>query len=98
VVNEFVAYASVVASWVFRDERTAKSNQLMRRAERVPIHVPCIWPIEVANMLLVAERRARILHADRLAAHAALRRFVLVIARQIIPRSIDSPRLRPHRV
>lgn len=60
-VKRFVLDASVTVAWCFDDESTPFTegvlDLLSAGAEGV---VPGIWPLEVANALLVAERRKRI--------------------------------------
>jgi predicted nucleic acid-binding protein len=60
-VKRFVLDASVAVAWCFEDEATAFTEGILdllsAGAEAV---TPAIWPLEVANALLVAERRKRI--------------------------------------
>ncbi len=56
----FVLDASVTLSWCFRDEASPESLAILDRLENEPALVPSIWPLEVANILAVAERRRRI--------------------------------------
>lgn len=56
--------ASSVLSWCFEDEGGPDSDALI---DRVAVHgalVPALWSLEVANALVVAERRDRITRAD----------------------------------
>lgn len=51
---------SVVMSWCFEDEGNPYADEIFQElAERDAI-VPTIWPLEVANVLAVAERRRKI--------------------------------------
>jgi predicted nucleic acid-binding protein len=60
-VKRFVLDASVTVAWCFDDESTPLSEGILdllsAGAEGI---APGIWPLEVANALLVAERRKRI--------------------------------------
>ena len=56
----FVLDCSVTLSWLLPDERDAATDALIDDLERATGVVPAIWPYEVANALLVAQRRARI--------------------------------------
>jgi len=60
----FVLDASVALAWSFRDERNAYAHRVLRRLEDDPALVPAVWMLEVANGLLVAERRGRFTAAD----------------------------------
>jgi predicted nucleic acid-binding protein len=69
----FVLDASLTLTWVFGDEATAETDRL---AERVRDHgavAPSIWPLEVLNVLVGAERRGRMSEADLRDAVTALR-------------------------
>ena len=56
----FVLDCSVAMSWVFPDEATEATDQLRGSLVEGRAFVPALWPIEVANVLLVATRRQRI--------------------------------------
>ena len=51
--------ASVALSWAFEDERTEWSLSILDRLERSEAVTGAIWPLEVANALLSAERAGR---------------------------------------
>ncbi len=51
-------------SWCFEDEADAYADRVLAATERARILVPSIWPLEVANVLAVAERRKRLTPAD----------------------------------
>lgn len=59
--KKFVLDASVAVAWCFEDESTKFSegvlDSLSNGSEAL---VPSLWPLEVGNALLVAERRKRI--------------------------------------
>jgi predicted nucleic acid-binding protein len=52
--------ASTTLAWCFESEATMGTQQLWVRANVEGILVPCIWPLEIANALLISERRRRI--------------------------------------
>jgi len=52
--------ASLAAAWCFDDEATAESERLQDLVAEVGAIVPQIFPLEVTNFLLSAERRKRI--------------------------------------
>lgn len=60
----FVLDASVAMGWSFRDERNAYAHGVLRRLRADSAMVPAVWVLEVANGLLVAERRGRFSPAD----------------------------------
>lgn len=59
-MTRFVLDASVTFAWCFADEASEAADALLDRVERDGAIVPGVWPLEVANVLLVAERRRRI--------------------------------------
>jgi predicted nucleic acid-binding protein len=62
--DDFVIDNSVVMTWCFKDENIQYSDFILNMLESFTAIVPSIWPLEVSNVLLVAERRKRISEAD----------------------------------
>lgn len=60
----FVLDNSVVMSWCFKDEANQYADSVLDKLSKTTAIVPSIWPLEVVNVLLVAERRKRIKEAD----------------------------------
>jgi predicted nucleic acid-binding protein len=60
----FVVDASVTMAWCFEDEATAATDVILDRLTGEDAVVPSIWPLEIANVLLVAERRGRVSEAQ----------------------------------
>ncbi|MGH2530718.1 MAG: type II toxin-antitoxin system VapC family toxin [Thermomicrobiales bacterium] len=59
----FVVDASVTLAWLITGELTPYSIAVRSRLRSEEAWVPPIWPYEVANALLIAERRGRISQA-----------------------------------
>ncbi len=59
----FVLDASIALSWCFNDEATAHTWKLLARLEDETAFVPSLWPLEIGNILILAERRKRISYA-----------------------------------
>ncbi len=55
---------SVVMSWCFADEANQYADDVLESLRGVRAVVPCIWPLEVGNVLVVAERRGRLRYID----------------------------------
>lgn len=57
----------VVLAWCFEDEKNAQADALLERLATTEFFVPHLWHLEVANVLLVSERRKRSTqqHTDR---------------------------------
>ena len=56
----FVLDASVAISWCLEDEGDSYSVSVLEALSRVGAAAPAIWPLEMANSLLMAERRKRL--------------------------------------
>jgi predicted nucleic acid-binding protein len=59
-----VVDASIALTWCFEDEATPETDSLFARIRDEGAIVPGIWRLELANVLLQAERRGRISGAD----------------------------------
>jgi predicted nucleic acid-binding protein len=55
----FVLDCSVTLCWYFQDEVNAYADEVQDQFAHVQAIVPAIWPLEVANALLMGERRKR---------------------------------------
>jgi predicted nucleic acid-binding protein len=60
----FVLDASVALAWVFEDERTEVAMSVLDHLGTTEAMAPAIWPLEVSNALVAAERRNRLRGAD----------------------------------
>lgn len=60
-MSSFVIDASIVLTWCFPDEHSAKAQYPLSllKQEREAV-ATCFWPVEVLNALLMGERRQRI--------------------------------------
>jgi predicted nucleic acid-binding protein len=55
---------SVVMSWCFKDESNKYADIVLNSLQKSNAVVPPVWPLEVVNVLLVAERMKRLSEAD----------------------------------
>lgn len=63
--KHLVLDASVAIAWCFEDEHSKVAEAVLDLlADGTEMIVPGIWPLEVANAMLMAERRERITHAQ----------------------------------
>ncbi|MGB9498595.1 MAG: type II toxin-antitoxin system VapC family toxin [Dissulfuribacterales bacterium] len=62
--KSFVVDNSVVMAWCFKDEINLYADSVLGSLEHFTAIVPSIWPLEVGNVLLVAERKNRLSAAD----------------------------------
>lgn len=56
----FVLDASVAVAWFVRKQSTTYTDRIRSMARREPLHVPTVWLLEVANALIVLQRRGNI--------------------------------------
>jgi predicted nucleic acid-binding protein len=80
--GDFVVDNSVVMSWCFQDEISRYADSILDRLEMATAFVPSIWPLEVGNVLLVAERRHRLSEADSTRFLALLAELPIVIVQE----------------
>ncbi|HEX6136123.1 MAG TPA: type II toxin-antitoxin system VapC family toxin [Casimicrobiaceae bacterium] len=71
----FVLDASVAIAWVVASQATPYTRRIRLRAKREPLHVPAIFSVEVANVLVVLERRGILTEGGSEAAAEALGRL-----------------------
>lgn len=62
--ESFVVDNSVVMSWCFKDETNQYADAILDCLSDAIAFVPSIWPLEVVNVLLVAERKKRLSETD----------------------------------
>jgi len=60
----FVVDCSMAMAWLFHDEATPKTADLLNRLATEPALVPGWWFIEITNVLVMAERNGRITPAQ----------------------------------
>ena len=81
MTGRFVIDNSVVMTWCFEDEADAYADMTLENLANAVAVVPAIWPLEVANVLLVAERRQRLHEADSVRFLALLRQLPITVDR-----------------
>jgi len=79
--DALVLDASVALSWCFEDELHAYGDAVLEHLETGEALVPGIWPLEVGNALLAAERRGRLSKADSSRFIALLGQLPIIIER-----------------
>jgi len=53
-------------TWCFEDERTPATAAMLEQVAEAGAVAPTLWPLEILNALVMAERRGRINAAQRL--------------------------------
>ncbi len=80
--RDFVVDTSVVMTWCFEDERSAYSDNVLESLASRTAFVPSIWPLEVGNVLLVAERKKRLGKADSIRFISLLTQLPITVEQQ----------------
>jgi predicted nucleic acid-binding protein len=62
--DRFVLDGSVTLAWLFHDEQDPYADAIIAKLPNLEMLVPRLWHLEVANVLLVGERRRRCSQAD----------------------------------
>jgi predicted nucleic acid-binding protein len=70
----FVLDCSMTMPWAFQDETSPESERILQRLQADTAIAPAVWPLEVCNALVNAQRRGR-LAAEKSA------RFVTALSR-----------------
>jgi predicted nucleic acid-binding protein len=79
-MDRLVVDASIAAAWVHPGQATAETDAILDEIARgAKVVVPALWPVEMANVLLVLERRKKLAATERAAALSALRSLALTV-------------------
>jgi predicted nucleic acid-binding protein len=66
-------------AWCFEDESGPYADAVLESFSQSMALTPAIWPLEVGNMLVVAERRGRLTKADSVRFLNLLRQLPIVV-------------------
>ncbi len=92
IESKIVLDCSIAMAWCFEDEKTEVTEKIFDqfRADKLMALVPAIWPFEVANVLLIAQKRQRISAVKTSEFQEALNMLSIVIDESSIQRSSGS--------
>lgn len=82
--KSFVVDNSIVMTWFFQDQANPYADSILDRLTEATAFVPSIWPLEVVNVLLSAERKKYIGQADSI-------RFISLLLQLPIVVDYESP-------
>jgi predicted nucleic acid-binding protein len=85
--DSFVLDVSVTLVWGFTDENDDYATAILERMPDLHAYVPNLWPLEVANALLVGERRGRTTPADTAHFLAILGTFPITVDDETVARA-----------
>lgn len=86
----FVIDASIVASHALPDESSERADAIVRLIDENGAEAPNFFPIEIANALLLAQRRKRIDQNARLETLATIAALDIRLDQETAPRAWDS--------
>jgi len=59
LAKSYVLDCSLTMAWFFEDEATPATDAIFAALPDSEVHVPTLWPMEIANVLTLAERKRR---------------------------------------
>ena len=77
----FVVDNSIVMAWCFKDEASPYADSVLNSLTDATAIVPSIWPLEVVDVLLVAERRHRLHESDSVRFLSLIAQLPIVVER-----------------
>ena len=83
MTQRFVVDNSVVMSWCFQDEMSEYTDSVLDRLAEAQALVPGIWPLEVTNVLLMAQRKKRLGRAGSTRFLELLRALPIVVEQEL---------------
>lgn len=79
-MDRLVVDASIAIAWVHPAQATTRTNALLDLVgQGTQVVVPALWPLEMANALLVLERRKKLTAEERVTALQALRALAFTL-------------------
>jgi len=89
-MKPLVIDCSVTMAWCFEDEGSLLADRVLNHIADTEAWVPSLWAFEVANVLLVAERRGRLTPADSTRFVTLLSDLPILIDDRTHERALDS--------
>jgi len=78
-LNRFVLDCSVTVAWCIEGEANPSTDRLLDSLQSGEALVPALWPLEISNVLLSAERRRRLTRAQALQCLEMLRSLPIAV-------------------
>lgn len=86
---EFVVDCSMTMAWCFEDEATPETDAILKRLKQTTAVVPALWPLEVASVLRIGERRGRLMPIKLEQFIVLLKSFPITIEQVDTDRALD---------
>lgn len=80
--DQFVIDNSVVMAWGFQDQTNKYTEAVLDKLATSIAYAPAIWPLEVGNVLIVAERKNILSRADVIRFVSILRSLPIMVEQE----------------
>jgi predicted nucleic acid-binding protein len=87
---DFVLDCAITMSWCFEDERNDYADEILETFGHRSATVPTIWPLEVANVLLMAKKNNRVTEIQSASFIDAIASLPIVIDQSTTSRAMHS--------
>jgi|ERR1700722_14690975 len=87
---DFVLDCSITMAWCFEDESNDYTDTILENLKNTTAIVPTIWPLEVANVLLLSKKNKRITAVQSASFIDALLALPIVIDQSTTSRAMHS--------
>ena len=87
---DFVLDCSITMAWCFEDESNDYTDAILENFKNTNAIVPTIWPLEVANVLLLSKKNKRITEVQSASFMDALSALPIVVDQSTTSRAMHS--------
>lgn len=87
---DFVIDCSITMAWCFEDESNDYTDTILEKLKEATAIVPTIWPLEVANVLLLSKKNKRITEVQSASFVDALSALPIVVDPSTTSRAMHS--------
>lgn len=87
---DFVLDCSITMAWCFEDESSKYTDTILENLKNTTAVVPTIWPLEVANVLLLSKKNKRITEVQSASFVDALSTLPIVVDQSTKSRAMHS--------
>jgi predicted nucleic acid-binding protein len=87
---DFVLDCSITLAWCFEDESNEYTDNVLESLKKATAVVPTIWPLEVANVLLLSKKHKRISEVQSASFIDALSALPIIVDHSTTTRAMHS--------
>ena len=89
MAKRFVIDNSVTMAWCFSDEESPYAETVLESLEKSEAVAPSIWPLEMGNVLLVAERKKRLSQAAGIRFLSLIKELPILVEQDSLARMLS---------